>query len=405
VIDVHPSSVETVEVSFVLPCLNEANSLGDCIREIQSCITEHSLSGEIIVADNGSTDGSQEIARTLGVRVIDVAERGYGCAIAAGVLAARGRYIIMGDSDYSYDFSQSPAILDLLRRGDDLVMGNRFKGGIEPGAMPLLHRYLGNPLLSFIGRTVFRVPVGDLYCGLRGFTREAFLRMDTRAAGMDFALELPIKARLRSMRISEVPVRLRRDRRGRPPHLQSFRDGWRGLRFMLTLSPRWTLIYPGIALLALGLFLIALVAAGPVRIGGSGGPGPEGAGGVRLDLHTLVGACLMVLVGYQTVLTGIAMRLYTLAEELGRVPDFLSRVRSVISLERGLITGALAIVLGVGAIAVPLAQWVQSDFVGPLHEARTLRYMILGSTLVAIGVQTVLASFVIGMFEVRFRRR
>lgn len=393
VVDIHPDSVRGLEVSFVLPCLNEANSLEACIREAQRCVADHNLKAEIVVADNGSTDGSIEIAQRCGARVVHVMEKGYGNALYSGIMAAHGKFIVMGDADFSYDFSQAFLLIDKLRQGADLAMGNRFKGGIEKGAMPPLHQFFGNPMMSLIGRLVFRSKVRDFYCGLRAFTKDAFIRMDTKTAGMDFALELVVKAQLRHMNIAEAPVRLRKDRRGRAPHLKSFRDGWRGLRFMLTLSPRFTLLYPGIALLALGVLLMALTASSPLTLGG-----------VTLDLHTLVGGSLMVLIGYQLALTAFAMRLYTLAAEIGHVPDFLSRARTAFTLERGLIGGGLLCLAGLALMAVPSVRWVAVDF-GHLDTPATLRFMILGATAAAVGVQTAMMSFVVSMFEITYRRR
>jgi hypothetical protein len=394
IVDVHPTRSAGCEVSFVLPCLNEANSLEACIREARACVEANGLDAEIIVADNGSTDGSQEIARRAGARVVDVPEKGYGAALSGGIRASRGRYIIMGDSDMSYDFGEGMKFVSKLREGYDLVMGNRFWGGIEAGAMPPLHRYFGNPFLSMVGRVLFRSPARDFNCGLRAFSREAFDRMDVRTTGMEFAGELVIKAQTRGMRVTEVPIRLRKDQRGRRPHLRSFRDGWRNLRFMLVMSPRWVLMVPGMVLGLAGLVLMLAVAFGPVTVGG-----------VRLDLHTLVAASLMVLTGYQAAVTGAAMRLFTMEAELGPTSGFLRGLHALFTLERGCVAGGAAALAGLVMIGIPTVQWARAGFQGALDSEVTLRLMIIGATLAALGVQTVLMSFVMSMFSIKYRRR
>lgn len=396
VVDLHPAGAERaeIEVTFVLPCLNEANSLAGCIRAAQRCAADGGFQAEVVVADNGSTDGSQAIARGLGARVVDVAEKGYGSALMGGIRAARGRYVIMGDSDMSYDFGEGMKFVAKLREGSELVMGNRFAGGIMPGAMPPLHRYFGNPFLTIMGRILFRSPAGDFNCGLRAFSKEAFERLDCRTTGMEFASEMVIKSQLKRLRVSEVPIRLHKDQRGRAPHLRSFRDGWRNLRFMLVMSPRWTLLVPGCVLGLLGLVLTLVVAFGPVKIGG-----------VQLDLHTLVASSLMLIVGYQLCVTGAAMRLYTLQTELGPMPALLRRLHAVFSLERGCIAGVISTLAGLALIGIPTVQWAASGLHGSLDSAVTLRLMILGGLLVALGVQTVLMSFVMSMFSITYRRR
>src|SRR5436305_7632500 len=277
-----------VEVSIVMPCLNEAETLASCIQSAQRALESGGLHGEVIVADNGSTDGSVVIAKELGARVVEVSRRGYGNALIGGIEAADGDFVIMGDADASYDFGAIGAFVDRLRSGDDLVVGNRFLGGIAPGAMPWSHRWVGNPVLTRIGRVFFHAPVGDMHCGLRAFRKEAFLRMHLRATGMEFASEMVIKAALKRMRISEVPVRLRPDGRTRPPHLRTWRDGWRHLRFMLLFSPRWLFLYPGLALFGLGVLGGAVLETGPKRIGPLG-----------FDIDTLVLAAFCCLIGYQ----------------------------------------------------------------------------------------------------------
>jgi hypothetical protein len=381
-----------LEVSFVLPCLNEAETLEGCLREARRCIEDHGLAAEIVVADNGSTDGSQEIARRLGARVVPVAERGYGAALMGGFDAARGRFLVMGDADLSYDFREAIALIERLRDGADLVMGSRFRGRIEPGAMPWSHRWIGNPVLSWLGRRLFRAPVSDFHCGLRALTRHAYEQMGLRTTGMEFASELVVKAAVRRLRIDEVPITLRPDGRSRAPHLRRWRDGWRHLRFLLTLSPRWTLGVPGAVLAGLGALLMGLVLIGPIELRT-----------VTLDLHTLVVGSLMVLVGYGAFTTALAMRIYALVEELGAPAPRLERSFSVFTLERGLLAGAALALVGLGLLGAQTWAWWQVDF-GPLDPSRTLRPTIFGATLVAVGIQTVLASFVYSMLGIPRRR-
>lgn len=395
VVDLNPPEVERpeFEVTFLMPCLNEANSISGCIKAAQDCINRNKLSAEVVIADNGSTDGSQEIARKLGARVVDVKAKGYGNALMGGISAAKSKYVIMGDSDMSYDFGEGMKFVERLRAGDEFVMGNRFKGGIMPGAMPPLHKYFGNPFLSFLGKFLFGCPVGDFNCGLRGFSREAFRRMDVRTPGMEFACETVIKAKLKGVKFGEVPITLHKDQRGRPPHMRSWRDGWRNLRFMLTMSPRWTLLIPGITLGTFGLILTLATAFGPVHVGN-----------VQLDLHTLVAGSLMLVLGYQFAVTAAAMRRYTLAEEVGPSPELLEKVYSIYTLERGVISGVLLGLAGLVLLAIPTVQWLRAGMQGPLDTAVTLRLMILGSTVVALGMQTVLMSFVMSMFSIKYRR-
>ena len=383
---------DDVEVSFVLPCLNEAETLAGCLDQIRSCIAEHGLAAEIVVADNGSTDGSPEIARRGGARVVHVAARGYGSALMGGFDAARGRFLVMGDADLSYDFREAFALIEKLRGGADLVMGSRFRGRIVPGAMPWSHRWIGNPLLSWLGRRLFPAPISDFHCGLRALTRQAYLAMGLRTTGMEFASELVVKAAVRGLRIEEAPVTLRPDGRSRSPHLRRWRDGWRHLRFLLTLSPRWTLVVPGAALCGLGVALMALISLGPAHFRT-----------VTLDVHTMIAGSLLVLVGYSAVTIGIAMRIFALTEELGPPDPQLERSFSVFTLERGLLGGAAVTLAGLAIVGGLAWQWGRSGF-GPLDVATTLRPMILGSTLVAVGIQTVLASFVYSMFGIARQR-
>ena len=382
-----------VEVSIVMPCLNEAQTIEGCIAAAVRAIEENGLSAEVIVADNGSTDGSQEMSRRAGARVVEVKEKGYGAALMGGIAAARGKYLIMGDSDLSYDFGESMKFVEKLRQGYDLVMGNRFDfgggGGIQPGAMPFKNRYLGNPVLTWIGRMLFDVPARDFHCGLRAFTKDAFERMQVRTPGMEFASEIVIKATLRGMKITEVPIKLHKDGRDRPPHLRPWRDGWRHLRFMMCLSPRWTLLVPGAMLLLAGLVMGALVAFGPVFVGTVG-----------FDVHTLVGASLLVLVGYQWVATGLVMRVFGLSSEIGPPSDVVGKLTRLITLERGLALGAAMCMAGVVPMAWVVWMWARAGF-GPLDVHTTIRPMVVGATTIALGVQTVLLSVMCAMFRMR----
>jgi glycosyltransferase involved in cell wall biosynthesis len=378
--------VNTVEVSFVLPCLNEAETLQGCLRAALRCIEENRLTAEVIVADNGSSDGSQELARRCGARVVEVKEKGYGSALRGGIDAARGRFIVMADSDQSYDLGAAMPFIEKLRAGVELVMGTRFgQGRIMPGAMPLKHRYFGNPVLSWIGRAFFSCPVRDFHCGLRAFRKDAYALWDLRSTGMEFATEMVIKATLRGARIAEVPVTLYKDARNRPPHLRSWRDGWRHLRFMFCLSPRWTLLLPGAAVFVAGAVLGLLVGFGPLRIGT-----------VTLDLHALVAASLMMIVGYQWVTAAVAMRIFALTSEIGPPSPTHARLFRVFTLERALIAGNLMLVAGLATIGRIVVHWAASGF-GALDVNATMRPMIMGATLAALGVQTVLMSFVYSM--------
>lgn len=382
-----------IEVSIVMPCLNEALTIEGCVKAAMECFAKNNVKGEVVIGDNGSTDGSQAIATRAGARVIAVPAKGYGAALMGGFAAARGKYLIMGDSDLSYDFGESMKFIERLRAGDDLVMGNRFDvrggGGVQPGAMPTKNRYLGNPVLSAIGRILFTSPARDFHCGLRGFTRDAYQRMDVRTPGMEFASEIVIKATLKGMKISEVPIKLHKDGRDRPPHLRPWRDGWRHLRFMLCHSPRWTLFVPGLVLLLAGVLVGGLVAFRPMFVGGVG-----------LDAHTLVAASLAVLIGYQWVTTAMVMRVFGISSEIGPAKGGVSRFMAGMTFERGLILGLGLILAGLIPMAWVLWTWVERHF-GPLDLQTTIRPMIIGATVVAVGVQTVLLSFVAAMFRMR----
>ncbi len=377
-----------VEVSIVMPCLNEVETLAVCIAKARQAIEKGGYPAEIIVADNGSTDGSQLVARELGARVVDVQRKGYGSALIGGIDAAQGRFIVMGDADASYDFAAMAPLIDKLREGYDLVVGNRFLGGIEHGAMPWSHRYFGNPVLTRISSIFFHAPVGDTHCGLRAFTKDAYERMRLRATGMEFASEMVIKAALKGMRITEVPVVLHPDGRSRAPHLRTWRDGWRHLRFMLLFSPRWLFLYPGLALLSGGLLLSALLVIGPLRIGG-----------VRLDIHTLLVAGFIALLGYQLVLFAVFTKLFAIREGFHPPHPMLQTLLRYITLEVGLLTGTLMALGGLVALVLAVASWQSVSF-GNLNPSTTMREVIPAVVLLALGTQTIFASFFISILSI-----
>ncbi len=380
-----------VELSIVMPCLNEAETVAVCIGKAQRSLSGLNCAGEIIVADNGSTDGSQQIAASLGARVVRVEARGYGSALMGGIGASRGRYVIMGDADDSYDFADLGPFVDKLREGYQLVMGNRFKGGIRPGAMPALHRYVGNPLLSGIGRLFFGSPCGDFQCGLRGFSKEAIEHLDLRTTGMEFASEMVVKASLRRLRIAEVPTTLSPDGRSRPPHLRTWRDGWRYLRFLLLYSPRWLFLYPGLALMLLGLITGLLILPGPLTFGS-----------VKFDVHTLLYAALAVVIGFQAVTFALFTKIFAVSEGLLPEDPRLTRLLRRVKLEMGLVVGALLLLFGLGASVYALGDWGARAF-GPLDPFRVLRVIVPAVTALVLGCQIILSSFFLSVLRLRRR--
>jgi glycosyltransferase involved in cell wall biosynthesis len=375
------------ELTILMPCLNEAATVATCVKKARGFLERAGVAGEVLVADNGSTDGSIDLARQAGATVIGVELRGYGAALRAGIEAAKGRYIIMGDADDSYDFAQLEAFLDALRAGHPLVMGNRFRGGIRPGAMPALHRYLGNPVLSFVGRLFFRTQVGDFHCGLRGFDRQAVRSLDLRTRGMEFASELVVKAALAGWRIAEVPTTLYPDGRGRPPHLRSWRDGWRHLRFLLIFSPRWLFLYPGTLLFALGVMLTSLIYFAPVRFFGAG-----------LDIHSMLYASAAALLGLQLCLFSLFARVS--AQSSGLLPrrPALDRLLRLLTLERGLFVGFVLAFIGFAWSAATFWQWREAGF-GALDPRIVMRDTIPAASLMVGGTELMLASFLLSVLK------
>lgn len=384
-----PTMTDTIELTILMPCLNEAETIERCIVKAQRFLATAGIRGEVLIADNGSSDGSQAMAEALGARVVEIGTRGYGAALLGGIQAARGTYVIMGDSDDSYDFSALDGFVARLRAGDELVMGNRFKGGVMPGAMPPLHRYLGNPVLTAIGRLFFRSPCGDFHCGLRGFNRQAILGLHLQAPGMEFASEMVVKATIHRLRISEVPTKLHPDGRSRPPHLRSWRDGWRHLRFLLLFSPRWLFLYPGILLWLGGLLGMLWLL-----------PEARTIGSVTFDVHTLYYAALAAVIGYQSMQFWLFATLYGVSA--GIVPPGTAppRLLKLYSLEVGLVGGVLLILIGLGLGIYAFGSWERSEF-GVLMPSRTLRYVISSGTLILLGLQTIYGTFFMSILAIR----
>jgi glycosyltransferase involved in cell wall biosynthesis len=372
---------KVIELSIVMPCLNEAETLAYCIQKAQSFMERNDICGEVIVADNGSKDGSQSIAESLGAIVVNVPDRGYGSALMGGIASARGRYVIMGDADDSYDFSALEPYVEKLREGYELVMGNRFEGGIEPGAMPALHRYVGNPMLSGIGRLFFRNRIGDYHCGLRGFDKNAIDMLDLQTTGMEFASEMVVKASLNQLRITEVPTTLTEDGRSRPPHLRSYRDGWRHLRFLLIFSPRWLFFYPGLLFVLLGVTAMIWLMTGPVKVGGIG-----------FDINAMLYAALLIIVGVQTVYFAIFSKVYGVSVKLIPSNKIIDRFQRTFTLERGLAVGGIMTLIGIGGLIYAIVFWGEKTF-GALVPGDIMRITIPSLTLTLIGVQTIFASF------------
>lgn len=380
-----------LELTILLPCLNEERTLGACIKKAQRSIQRLGIQAEILVVDNASTDGSRAIAVQAKARVVDVAERGYGAALRGGISAARGRYVLMADADDSYALDAIDGFVAALREGNDLVMGNRFAGGIAPGSMPPLHRYLGNPVLSFVGRLFFRIPVRDFHCGIRAFDRRKAMALDLRSDGMEFASELVVKFALVGHRIVEVPTPLARDGRDRPPHLRSWRDGWRHLRFLLLFSPRWLFLYPGLGLSVAGALLMARLSLGPLAVGG-----------VALDTQSLLFSGGMLTVGVQAILLAVLARTYAAARGMlpGNRPVLMTAHPR--ALERGALVGLALLLVGLAGSLVAVLRWAGQDF-GPLDLATSLRWSIPAITCFIVGAEVLMASFFLGLLHLDAR--
>jgi glycosyltransferase involved in cell wall biosynthesis len=382
--------VEKIELSVILPCLNEADTLARCIDKARRALAEHGIRGEIVVADNGSSDGSQKIATDAGARVVDVAEKGYGQALRGGIEAARGKFILMADADDSYDLLELPKFVEKLREGYELEQGCRLpRGGgtILPGAMPPLHRWCGNPLFSLIGRWWFKTPINDIYCGMRAFTADLYRRLHLRCPGMEFATEMMIKASRSEAKIAEVPITLHPDGRiGKRPHLKTFRDGWRTLRFFLMVAPRWLFLEPGRFMLLLGMIGYALALPGLT------------VHGIHFSAHTLVIATLLILLGYQSVLFAITVKTFAISQGIMPRDQRIDAILERVTLERAIIAGIVMFVAGVAMIAVAVNAWRMSAF-GNLDFERTMRWVVPGAGLTALGFQTILSGFLLGILH------
>jgi glycosyltransferase involved in cell wall biosynthesis len=390
-LDALATAGQPIELSVVMPCLNERETVGICVRKAMRALKDAGIPGEVIVADNGSTDGSVELAQAEGARVVNIEQKGYGSALKGGILAARGKYVLMADSDDSYDFSHAPRFVQQLRTGSDLVMGNRFQGGIQDKAMPFLHRYLGNPVLSSIGRLFFGSPCGDFHCGMRGFQRDSFLQMDIRSTGMEFASEMVVKATLMRMKVSEVPTTLNPDGRNRPPHLRTWRDGWRHLRFLLMYSPRWLFLYPGVVLMLLGLTGCVLLL-----------PGQRVFHGIGFDVHTLLYAFVSVQLGFELIAFATFTKVFAITEGLLPEDPRLNRVFRWVTLETGLVLGGLLTFLGIAGSVFAVSGWARESF-GALDAEHTLRIVMPSVFALTMGVQITFSSFFLSILGLRRR--
>ncbi|MDJ0842673.1 glycosyltransferase family 2 protein [Crocosphaera sp.] len=376
-------SSSTLELSIIMPCLNEAETLATCIKKAQGYLEQYNISGEVLIADNGSQDGSQDIATDMGARIVNVKQKGYGSALRGGIAAAKGQFIVMGDADDSYDFTQLEPFIHKLRDGYDLVMGNRFKGGIKPGAMPFLHKYLGNPVLSWVGKLFFGCPCNDFHCGLRGFRRTAIESLNLRTTGMEFASEMVVKASLYRLKITEVPTTLSPDGRSRPPHLRTWRDGWRHLRFLLLYSPRWLFLYPGLFLMLVGL-VSTLFLLGTPRV------------------HTLLYSATAMIIGFQAVSFAVFTKAFAITEGLLPQDPKIQRFFRYVNLESGLIIGTVLLLLGLGGSLYALGSWGDKLF-GSLDPIVTMRIIIPSVTCLALGIQVIFSSFFLSVLGLKRR--
>jgi glycosyltransferase involved in cell wall biosynthesis len=380
-----------LDVTIVMPCLNEAETLAVCVRKAKAAIAALGRPGEVVIADNGSTDGSQAIATAEGARVVAVPVRGYGAALIAGIDASQSKYVLMGDADDSYDFSHLPRFVEALDSGYDLVMGNRFRGGIAPGAMPPLHKYLGNPVLSFIGRLFFGVPAGDFHCGMRAFRKDSIQSLHLKTTGMEFASEMVVKAALMNLKIGEVPTTLKPDGRTRAPHLRTWRDGWRHLRFLLMYSPRWLFFYPGIALTVLGLVTSIWLL-----------PAERHIGRMSFDVDTLTYALGILLIGVHITVFAIGAKLFGTRQGFLPVNPKFERALEIVSLENGLLIGVGLLALGVGIGIYALVEWHAAGF-GSLTATHMLRFTLPSATALMLGVEAIFGSFFLSLLQINHR--
>jgi glycosyltransferase involved in cell wall biosynthesis len=380
---------EQPELTILMPCLNEAETIGTCVQKARGFLERTGISGEVLIADNGSTDDSAELARSMGARVVHIGAKGYGSALMGGIAAARGRFVIMADADDSYDLSQLDGFVESLRAGNTLVIGHRFRGGIRPGAMPWLHRYLGNPVLSFLGRLFFPCRIGDFHCGLRGFDRAAALRLGLSAPGMEFASEMIVKAALAGYNIAEVPTILSPAGRSRPPHLRSWRDGWRHLRFLLMMSPRWLLLYPGALLIAAGVAAELTILRGPIVIRGVG-----------FDIHTMLYAAGATILGLQLVLFSLIARTVGVLKRLLPMTPSLRRFLRAFTVERGVLFGISLGLAGLTLAVHSVVMWAHARL-GALDQVTVMRVVITSVTLMLAGAEILSASFLLGLIDVR----
>lgn len=380
-----------MELTILMPCLNESRTLKICIDKAQKFLADNNIDGEVLIADNGSTDGSQDIARNAGARVVDIEEKGYGSALIGGCNAALGEYVIMGDSDDSYDFSNLMPFVEKLREGYELVMGNRFKGGIEKGAMPPLHKYLGNPVLSTIGRILYKSPIKDFHCGLRGYNRESIMKLNLHTTGMEYASEMVVQATLHKLKICEVPTTLKKDGRDRPPHLRSWSDGWRHLTFLLMHSPNWLFLYPGMLLFIVGLVLSAKIVINPIIVGN-----------ITFDVNTLVYSAMATIVGFQLILFYVLTKKYAAVTKF--IPmDKFDKYLIKLTMNRGIFFGAIFCITGLIGSIVAVILWSHTGF-GDLESTKMLRLTIPMIILFVCGIQLMFSSFFLGILEIKIRK-
>lgn len=377
------------ELTILMPCLNEAETLEVCINKAKTFLEKSGILGEILIADNGSTDGSLEIAQACGARVEHVPVKGYGAALIGGCKAAKGKYVIMGDADDSYDFLNLMPFVEKLREGYELVMGNRFKGGIAKGAMPPLHRYLGNPVLSFIGRLFFPSEIGDFHCGLRGYNREAMLKLDLHTTGMEYASEMVVKATMYELKMAEVPTTLSPDGRSRAPHLRSFRDGWRHLKFLLLHSPNWLFLYPGLIFTILGLIITVALMLGPVQIGS-----------VTFDIHTMLYGSAMIMIGTNMICFALFTRIYAMRTNFIPTKESLATKLAKITTEKGTVAGLILTLIGIIMTIAAFVIWKGTSF-GNLNPQEMMRMTIPALTLMVVGIEMIFASFFIGILNIK----